>query len=437
MINDRVMVPIRAIAEKMGDDVKWSNYLNSALIVHADRMVVFRNNNENVLIYVDPSDISTRGNYICDVPPQEINGRTLTPIRAIGECLGAKVDWNNDTQTVIIEYDSNVPHTLKENAEAQLNAYWSSNLTSCDFASYSDEINEFFNSRSTWSDAFQIFWDDWMISLDIFASGKTSDIYMLKNCFAEILSEVPDSDVKDFEVYGEILEWLSKTSKLADIDFTKVNETVKISAQTANALSKFGNAIDKAGIAIDLTKIGVDLLAELLSDYSTGMLYIDTIRTSLSNAGIDDSVVFSALNELENDYVNKCTNAIVEGALDWGTSAILKAVTGGAFNLAQFCKDILNKAVGNNDKADAIKNINCIYIFNAYIDKAYNDVRNSLVSDPTKIDEFIRLYNFEKVMKTKMYEAMDTLRKKSDQYTETRIKEQLEKLRNASYILWE
>lgn len=40
MINDRVMVPIRAIAEKMGDDVKWSNYLNSALIVHADRMVV-------------------------------------------------------------------------------------------------------------------------------------------------------------------------------------------------------------------------------------------------------------------------------------------------------------------------------------------------------------------------------------------------------------
>ena len=36
-----------------------------------------------------------------------------------------------------------------------------------------------------------------------------------------------------------------------------------------------------------------------------------------------------------------------------------------------------------------------------------------------------------------MYEAMDTLRKKSDQYTETRIKEQLEKLRNASYILWE
>lgn len=346
------------------------------------------------------------------MPPQEINGRTLTPIRAIGECLGAKVDWNNDTQTVIIEYDSNVPRTLKENAEAQLNAYWSSNLTSCDFASYSDEINEFFNSRSTWSDAFQIFWDDWMISLDIFASGKTSDIYMLKNCFAEILSEVPDSDVKDFEVYGEILEWLSKTSKLADIDFTKVNETVKISAQTANALSKFGNAIDKAGIAIDLTKIGVDLLAELLSDYSTGMLYIDTIRTSLSNAGIDDSVVFSALNELENDYVNKCTNAIVEGALDWGASAILKSVTGGAFNLAQFCKDILNKSVGNNDKADAIKNINCIYIFNAYIDKAYNDVRNSLVSDPTKIDEFIRLYNFEKVMKIKMYEAMDTLRKK-------------------------
>lgn len=437
MINDRVMVPIRAVAEKMGDTVKWSGYLNSALIVHADRMVIFKNNSEQALIYADPTESSTWSSYYCDVPPQVINDRTLTPVRAIGECLGAKVDWDGDTQTVIINYDKNTPNTLKDNAFTQLNAYYSSLLQASDFTTCSDEINEFYNSRSNWSDTFIIFWDDWTISLDILASGEKTNVYMLKNCFAEILSKIPDSDVKDFDVYTEILDWLSKTSKLADIDFTKVDKVVNISVQTANSLSKFGNAIDKAGTALDFTGVGIDVLAELLSDYSTGMLYIDTLRNSFKNSGIEDEVVYAALDELENDYVNKCANTLIENATSMSSSALLKLITSGAFNVASFGKDILNWVVDNDDKADAVKNINCIYLFNEYIDKAYSDVRNNLIADPTEIDDYIRLFNFQKIVKTKMYESMDRLRKKSDQYTQTRISEQLDKLKKTSYIIWE
>lgn len=260
---------------------------------------------------------------------------------------------------------------------------------------------------------------------------------MLKNCFAEILSEIPDSDVKDFDVYTEILDWLSKTSKLADIDFTKVDKVVNISVQTANSLSKFGNAIDKAGTALDFTGVGIDVLAELLSDYSTGMLYIDTLRNSFKNSGIEDEVIYTVLDELENDYVNKCASTLIENATSMSSSALLKLITSGAFNVASFGKDILNWVVDNDDKADAVKNINCIYLFNEYIDKAYSDVRNNLITDPTEIDDYIRLFNFQKIVKTKMYESMDRLRKKSDQYTQTRITEQLDKLKKSSYIIWE
>jgi len=35
-----------------------------------------------------------------DVPPQVTDGRTLVPLRAIFEALGAEVNWNADTQTV-------------------------------------------------------------------------------------------------------------------------------------------------------------------------------------------------------------------------------------------------------------------------------------------------------------------------------------------------
>ncbi|WP_233432505.1 MULTISPECIES: copper amine oxidase N-terminal domain-containing protein [Thermoanaerobacterium] len=37
-----------------------------------------------------------------DVPPQIVNGTTLVPIRVISESLGAKVDWDGNTQTVSV-----------------------------------------------------------------------------------------------------------------------------------------------------------------------------------------------------------------------------------------------------------------------------------------------------------------------------------------------
>lgn len=50
---------------------------------------------ENVKVVLDGQPIEF------DVPAQIINGRTMVPMRVIFEKLGATVDWNNDTQTVI------------------------------------------------------------------------------------------------------------------------------------------------------------------------------------------------------------------------------------------------------------------------------------------------------------------------------------------------
>jgi len=51
-----------------------------------------------------------------DVPPQVVNGRTLVPLRATFEALGAYVDWNETTQTVIATRGTtNVMLTLGQN----------------------------------------------------------------------------------------------------------------------------------------------------------------------------------------------------------------------------------------------------------------------------------------------------------------------------------
>lgn len=44
-------------------------------------------------------------NLSFDVPPQIINERTMVPLRAIFEALGADVDWDQATQTVTSSKD--------------------------------------------------------------------------------------------------------------------------------------------------------------------------------------------------------------------------------------------------------------------------------------------------------------------------------------------
>ncbi len=48
---------------------------------------------DTIPVYVDGQHVSF------DVEPRIINGRTMVPIRAIFEALGADVEWNNDTRT--------------------------------------------------------------------------------------------------------------------------------------------------------------------------------------------------------------------------------------------------------------------------------------------------------------------------------------------------
>ena len=52
----------------------------------------------------DPIKLIVNGQEIAfpDAPPQIINGRTMVPARPLAEALGAKVDWDNETRTVVV-----------------------------------------------------------------------------------------------------------------------------------------------------------------------------------------------------------------------------------------------------------------------------------------------------------------------------------------------
>ena len=94
LYRDRTMVPMRAIFEKLGATVSWDGASQTASGVKGST---------NVSVVIGNSNIFKNGKIISfDVPSFVLNGRTLVPVRAVAESFDCKVDWDGETNTVII-----------------------------------------------------------------------------------------------------------------------------------------------------------------------------------------------------------------------------------------------------------------------------------------------------------------------------------------------
>ena len=93
--NDRVLVPLRTIFEALGAEVSWND---------ERQQVTARREEITVELTIGEEKMLKNDEVIqLDVPAKLVKDRTLIPIRAAAEAFGAKVEWNEGTQTVIIE----------------------------------------------------------------------------------------------------------------------------------------------------------------------------------------------------------------------------------------------------------------------------------------------------------------------------------------------
>ncbi len=94
IIDDRTLVPLRAIFEAMGATVNW--YQDTMTVVSRRGGITVSLQLGYNIMYVNDKEV------MLDVPPKILNNRTLVPVRAISEAFGADVDWDNSSRTVII-----------------------------------------------------------------------------------------------------------------------------------------------------------------------------------------------------------------------------------------------------------------------------------------------------------------------------------------------
>ena len=83
--NGRTLVPLRAIFEAMGADVKWDGNTQTVTATKDSTIVVLTIGNKTA--YKNNSPV------VLDGPGKIINQRTLVPLRFVGEAFGADVVW--------------------------------------------------------------------------------------------------------------------------------------------------------------------------------------------------------------------------------------------------------------------------------------------------------------------------------------------------------
>jgi N-acetylmuramoyl-L-alanine amidase len=95
--NDRTLVPMRAIFEAVGADVDWD-------AEHQTVMAAREKNGEftYVALQIDSNAFLNGEQKELDVPAKIVDDLTFVPLRFVVESLGEKVEWDNESYSVII-----------------------------------------------------------------------------------------------------------------------------------------------------------------------------------------------------------------------------------------------------------------------------------------------------------------------------------------------
>ncbi|MCM3172434.1 copper amine oxidase N-terminal domain-containing protein [Paenibacillus sp. MER 99-2] len=97
IVNNRVLIPLRAVSQHLGAKVQWDKYSKSILLTKNDKKITLAVNfkNANVNDYVEPMDS----------PVELINATAYVPLRFVSQTLGAELEWNKEAKQANVSLD--------------------------------------------------------------------------------------------------------------------------------------------------------------------------------------------------------------------------------------------------------------------------------------------------------------------------------------------
>ena len=107
IVNNRALVPMRAIFEALGASVNWHHETQQITASNESYLFGLQINNYQMTLSTAPDCPFYASIAIIEleVPPIIVGSRTLVPLRAVSEVFGARVDWCSNTRTITVTTD--------------------------------------------------------------------------------------------------------------------------------------------------------------------------------------------------------------------------------------------------------------------------------------------------------------------------------------------
>ena len=111
VVDNRTLVPFRAIFEALGYDVVWDQAEPQLIKGTKGGSIELKMEIGQTTATITNSAEGTEEpvkTVTLDVPPMVVDNRTLVPLRAVGEMSGYKVDWLGETNTATIDSPADI-----------------------------------------------------------------------------------------------------------------------------------------------------------------------------------------------------------------------------------------------------------------------------------------------------------------------------------------
>ncbi|NLK38583.1 MAG: AMIN domain-containing protein [Epulopiscium sp.] len=284
VLNDRTLVPVRAVSEALHAEVAWNQELKEVYIVKDENIVV---------IQVDNAKGTRNGTvFEMDVAAKIVNERTMIPLRAISEALGCDVQWDAGTRTASIFSKETAPpkdnSTSQNNGASQNNDTSSQNngassqgtgisVTNVTLPSANAEETYFIQANGEIAKYETVFVDDKRLVIDIYqAENKLASNIAVNN--SPVVSGIRTAQHQvDKNIITRVvfdLKYAAKSNVVKESD----TKSLRISFDTSEVPEENNSSTNTTIIADTLKNMSYDSAAQVLSLKKEKRLPIDSIQ---------------------------------------------------------------------------------------------------------------------------------------------------------------
>lgn len=245
IIDERTLVPARAIFEEFGADILWLPETKEIFITLYNKILKLKID-DNIAFINDTS-------LQMEVPPKIINDSTMIPLRFVAESFGLDVGW--DSKTRIATVNSKAQQIESQQPSTDINETTTERFTTNESNSNSSDINDIEQPTTSFPIINNQEPDN---TYDFNATGevlrfKSENIYSDTNTNLPITTENYDLVNiigVDFPTNGDETFKIRASGKISGVTYGVIENPIRLFVDIQNSISKLDSTISGKGSSI-------------------------------------------------------------------------------------------------------------------------------------------------------------------------------------------